>query len=46
VLQALGPELDPALECGGVAECLADLTEEESEDMVQALRASVKESRL
>jgi hypothetical protein len=46
VLQALGPELDPALECGGVAECLAELTEEESQDLVQALRASVKESRL
>lgn len=46
VLQALGPELDPALECGGVAECLAELSEEESQDLVRMLRADVKESLL
>lgn len=46
VLQALGPALDPALECGGVAECLADLTDEESRDLVRALRPEVKEGGL
>jgi anti-sigma factor RsiW len=47
VLQALGPELDPALDCAGVAECLAELTDEESQDLVQTLRASSgKESLL
>ena len=46
VLQALGPDLAPALECSGMAECLADLSDEESQDLVQALRPAVKESLL
>ena len=46
VLQALGPDLAPAVECGGVAECLADLSDEESQDLVRALRPAVKESVL
>jgi hypothetical protein len=43
VLQAVGADLDPELECAGVAECLEDLSEEESEDLVRALRSQVKE---
>lgn len=46
VLQALGPEVGPAIECGNVADCLADLSDEESQDLVQALRAGVKGSVL
>jgi hypothetical protein len=46
VLQALGSDLAPALECGGVAECLADLSDEETQDLVQALRPAVKEGLL
>jgi hypothetical protein len=44
VLQALGPELDPGLDCVGLAECLAELSDEESADLVRALRPAVKES--
>ena len=43
VLQALGPDLDPALDCGGLAECLADLSDEESQDLVRMLRPAVKD---
>jgi hypothetical protein len=46
VLQALGPEVVPAVECGGLAECLADLSDEESQDLVRTLRAGVKEIQL
>jgi hypothetical protein len=46
VLQALGPDLDPALECGGLAECLADLSDEESEDLLQMLRPAVDDGSL
>ena len=46
VLQALGPDVVAAVECGGLAECLADLSDEESEDLVRTLRAGVKEGRL
>jgi hypothetical protein len=46
VLQALGPEVVSAVECVGLAECLAVLSDEECQDLVQALRAGVKESRL
>ena len=46
VLQALGPDLGPAVECGGLAECLADLSDEESQDLVRTLRPGVKESLL
>jgi hypothetical protein len=45
-LQALGPDLDPALECGGVAECVTELSDEESQDLVQLLRPGVKDSSL
>jgi len=46
VLQALGPAVIPAVECSGVADCLADLSDEESQDLVDSLRASVKETVL
>jgi len=46
VLQAAASDLDPALECGGLAECLADLSEEESQDLVQMLRPAVKDGSL
>ena len=45
-LQALGPDLDPALECAGVAECVAELSDEESQDLVQLLQPGVKDSSL
>jgi hypothetical protein len=45
-LQALGPDLDPALECGGVAECVGELSDEESQDLVQLLRPGRKDSSL
>jgi len=46
VLQALGPEAVPAVECVGLAECLADLSDEESQDLAQALRGGVREDLL
>jgi hypothetical protein len=46
VLQAVASDLDPALECGGLAECLADLSDEESDDLVQMLRPALKDSSL
>jgi hypothetical protein len=46
VLQALGPDVGPAIECGGLAECLADLSDQESRDLVRTLRAGVKGSLL
>lgn len=46
VVQALGQELDPALECAAMAECLVELSDEESQDLIQALRPAVEESRL
>ena len=46
VLQAVASEVDPALECGGLAECLADLSDEESQDLVQMLRPVVKDGSL
>jgi hypothetical protein len=46
VLEALGPDLDPALDCGGVAECVAELSDEESQDLVRLLRPGVKDSPL
>ena len=46
VLQAVASDLDPALECGGLAECLADLSDEESQDLVQMLRPAVKDGSL
>lgn len=46
VLQAVASEVDPALECGGLAECLADLSDEESEDLVQMLGPAVAEGSL
>lgn len=45
-LQALGPDLDPALECGGVAECVAELSDEESQDLVRLLQPVMKDSSL
>ena len=42
VLQALGPGVAPAVECGGLADCLADLSDEESRDLVRTLRAGAK----
>jgi hypothetical protein len=46
VLQAVAADPDPALECGGLAECLADLSDEESADLVQMLRPAVKDGSL
>jgi hypothetical protein len=46
VLQALGPDVVPAVECSGLAECLADLSDEESRDLVRTLRPGVKASLL
>ena len=46
VLQALGPDVIPALECTGVADCLADLSDEESQDLVNSLRGQVKGTSL
>ena len=42
MLQAVAADLEPELECGGLAECLADLSEEESRDLVRMLRPAVK----
>jgi hypothetical protein len=46
VLQAVASDPDPTLECGGLAECLADLSDEESQDLVQMLRPTVKDGSL
>ena len=46
VLQAVASDLDPAVDCGGLAECLADLSDEESQDLVQILRPAVKDGSL
>jgi hypothetical protein len=46
VLQAVASDLDPALECGGLAECLADLSDEESQDLVQMLGPAGKDGSL
>jgi len=46
VLQALGPAVIPAVECSGLAECLADLSDEESQDLVNSLRAGLKGTSL
>jgi hypothetical protein len=46
VLQALGADAVPAMECVGLAECLADLSDEESQDLVRSLRAGVREDLL
>ena len=36
----------PAVECSGLAECLVDLSDEESRDLVRTLRPGVKASLL
>jgi hypothetical protein len=46
VLQALGPDLAPAVECSGVADCLADLSDEETQALARTLRPDVKASLL
>lgn len=46
VLQALASDPDPALECGGLTECLAELSDEESQDLVQMLGPAVKDGSL
>jgi hypothetical protein len=46
VLQAAASDLDAAEDCGSLAECLADLSDEESQDLVRMLSPALKDGSL
>ena len=46
VLQAAASNLDAAEDCGSLAECLADLSDEEGQDLEQMLGPAVKDGSL
>jgi hypothetical protein len=46
VLQAAASDLDAAEDCGSLAECLADLSDEESQDLERMLGPAVKDGSL